>query len=57
LVLLFVNVSDQELTAACAFDASGYGMAGEAFAVEALTAEGGGQKQRDQNANDGNNDQ
>jgi hypothetical protein len=44
LVLLFVNVSDQELTAACAFDASGYGMAGEAFAVEALTAEGGGEK-------------
>lgn len=44
LVLLFVNVSDQELTAACEFDASGYGMAGEAFAVEALTAEGGGEK-------------
>jgi len=44
LVLLFVNVSDQELTAACEFDAGRYGLAGETFSAEELTAEGGGTK-------------
>jgi hypothetical protein len=44
LVLLFVNVSDQPLTAACEFDAGRYGLAGEVFSAEELTAEGGGEK-------------
>lgn len=44
LVLLFVNVSDEPLTVECQFDADRYALAGETLAVEALTAEGGGEQ-------------
>lgn len=44
LVLLFVNVSDQPLTAGFDFAADGYGLAGENFEAREVSAEGEGAK-------------
>jgi hypothetical protein len=43
LVLLFVNVSDQPLTAQYAFDAARYGLAKKDVRVTRLTADGPGE--------------